>query len=238
MGETDRAIAIMEQTLEEAESYNWPNLTMGIFAQTSRLYLYICSFLPNCEYEKAQLKKINPNTILRQEKGIFPYWESAINLNKISAEALSGEKVFFNKYKEARKKWAPKTSSKTYYNLVEVVICLNKKAFDEALKISNESIEFAKQHNVMFAMGYAYCFKAKALDGLHKKEEALKAFKEAITICKKQKSKWIELFVSEAFKSFLLKENTDISKHNDIEDVCIHTNHSLTLIKKQNLVIS
>lgn len=238
IGEADRAIAIMEQTLEETESYNWPNLTMGIFAQTSRLYLYICSFLPNCKYEKEQLKKINPNTILCQEKGIFPYWESAINLNKISAEALSGKQVFFNQYKEARKKWAPKTSAKTYYDLVEVVTRLNKNEFDKALKISSESIEFARKHNVMFAIGYAYCFKAKALDGLNKKEEALKAFREAIRICKNQKSKWIELFVSEAFKSFLLKENTDISKYNDIEDIHILTNHSLTLIKEQNLVIS
>ncbi len=237
LGHVDTAIRIIEKTLKEAKSYNWPNLTIGIFAQTSRLYLYISSFLPNCEFEKKLLNSLNEEVSMFKEKGIFSYWESAITLNKVSAEALNGDLDAFDQYEEARKKWAPKTSAKAYYDLVEAVVCITNFDFGKALAIANESIAFADEYKVKFGLAYAYCFKAKALHGMGKNEEALKAFNEAILVCREQKSKWIELFVLKALKNFILKEGIDKNEYISLDDIHISSKYSFTLIKNQNVLL-
>jgi len=209
IGEVEQSITIMKSTLVEAKSYHWSNLTMGIYAQTSRLYLYMCSFSPINSHKQYLFEELQSNITLFEEKGAFPYWENAINLNIISAYTLSGNQNHIKSYQEARKKWAPKTSAKAYYDLIEAVTFLNKKAFKKALKIANTSIRFSKTHNVTYGAAYAYCFKAKALDGLDKKDEALNAFMKAMQICKEQQAKWIEAFVSKEYTNFLAKEKKD-----------------------------
>ncbi|MEW7278832.1 TOMM system kinase/cyclase fusion protein [Aquimarina sp. 2201CG1-2-11] len=238
LGQVDQAIHILKETLKEAKSYNWPNLTMGIFAQTSRLYLYISSFLPDCTIEKNMLANLDTEVVLFQEKGVFPYWESAIRLNKVSAEALSGDSDALSKYEEARKKWAPKTSAKAYYDLIEAMVCITNKDYEKVLEITNESITFANINNVKYGLAYAYCFKAMALAGINKPSEALNMFHKAIEICKKQKSKWIWLFVSKAFKNFLLEEKIDKDINDLVEDTIITSDHLFTLLKNQNVVLS
>lgn len=232
VGRVDEALSVMEEAIQEAESYCWSNLTMGVFAQNSRLYLYFSSFLANCEYEKSLLATLNSKINLFKQKGSFPYWESAINLNTVSVNTLLGEEGAFDEFQIARKKWAPKTSSKAYYDLIDAVSCLRRKDFKQALKIANASIEFANLHSVTFGLSYAYCFKAQALWGVLRTKEAESNFELALKIARKQNAKWIELFVTKTFKKFLKKEkNNHIYNFNTIN---IETKHTLTLIEPQN----
>jgi len=228
VGQVDEAIDRMQEVVKDTESYRWANLTMGIFAQNSRLYLYLSSFLSNCEYEKSLLEKLNIKIDLFKQKGSFPYWESAVNLNTISVNTLLSKDKAFDEFQISRKQWAPQTSSKAYYDLIEAVTCLRKGDFDKALKITNESIEFANLYSVTFGVAYAYCFKAEALYGLGKKEQAESNFELALKIAQRQKAKWIELFVSKSFKKFLKKEK--INHIYKLDSVDIKTNHTLTLI--------
>lgn len=228
LGKIDEAIHTMEQVIIEVNSYSWSNLTMGIFAQYSRLYLYLCSFLPNCKFEKELLDKLNSNIKLFKQKGTFPYWENAIYLNTISVQTLLNEEGAFQKYQIARKKWAPKTSAKAYYDLIEVTNCLKNKKFKESLKIVESSIDFADTHKVTYGLAYAYCFKAIALQGLGQIQMAEENFNTALQIAQRQKAKWIELFVINSFKKFLKDEN----KNNDFykfSAIKINTKYPLTL---------
>jgi len=229
IGNVDKAFKIMNAVITEAESYNWSNLTMGLFAQKSRLYLYFASFLPNCDYEKALIQELSLDIDLFKQKGAFVYWESAIYLNTVSINTLLNKKDAFAQYQIARKKWAPKTSAKAYYDLIEVINCLDENNFEKALQITNESIEFANKNLVTFGLAYAYSFKAEALYGLGKLDEAENNFLLAIEIAQDQKAKWIELFVERSFKKFLKKigKSNLINKFNTKG---VNSIHSLTLI--------
>ena len=229
IGNVDQAFKIMDDVIKEASSYNWSNLTMGLFAQKSRLYLYFASFLPNCEYEETLMRKLNSNVDLFKQKGAFIYWESAIYLNTVSINTLLNKKDAFVQYQIARKKWAPKTSAKAYYDLIEAINCLSNKNYERVLQIAEASIEFANKNRVTFGLAYAYNFKAEALFGLGEIAEAENNFLLAIKTAQQQKAKWIELFVIKSFKKFIKKLGKDnlIHKFNKIS---INTKHSLTLI--------
>ncbi|CAM1373138.1 protein kinase domain-containing protein [Tenacibaculum xiamenense] len=206
LGETEQSIGLMKDALSQAKSYRWSNLTMGAYAQTSRLYLYLCSFSNLDEQTKSLFNELNNEIFLFGQKGSFPYWESAIHLNNTASLALSGDEKSFLHFQEARKKWAPKTSSIPYYNLIEVSILLRNKVYKKALKITDESILFAEKNKITYALAYAYCFKAKALYNLNRKEEAFNTFNKSLKIAESQRANWIKSFVSNEFFSFLTKE--------------------------------
>ncbi|SED15515.1 TOMM system kinase/cyclase fusion protein [Tenacibaculum sp. MAR_2009_124] len=206
LGEKKQSINLMKDALNKAKSYRWSNLTMGVFAQTSRLYLYLCSFSHINEQTESLFKDLNDNVELFGQKGAFPYWESAIHLNNSASLSLCNNDESTLVFQKARKKWAPKTSSIPYYNLIEVVALIKNKAFKKALQITNESITFAEKNKIIYALAYAYCFKGKALFNLNKKDEAFNAFIKAIKIAESQKALWIKSFVTNEFVFFYQKK--------------------------------
>ncbi len=208
LGEIEQSIGLMKNALSQAKSYHWPNLTMGALAQTSRLYLYLCSFSSLNQHTESLFNELNNTILLFDQKGSFPYWESAIRLNNTASLALSGDEKSFIRFQEARKKWAPKTSSIPYYNLIEVAVLLKNKSYRKALKITDESILFAETNEITYALSYAYCFKAKALYKLNRKNEAFNTFNKSLKIAEGQGANWIKSFVSNEFVSFLSKEKT------------------------------
>ncbi len=196
LGELDQAVHIMTQTLIETQNNNKPNLTMGLFAQRSRLELYISSFLKKCNTEKIELRQIHESTLDFNKKENFTYWEDAVNLNFTSANAISGNPLHLEKYKKTRLKWPTNTPSGAYYALIEVVAYINDHNFEKALDTVNQSILFANENEIYFALPYAYCLKAKALAGTGNLKEATQYFTKAIELSKSQKAKWTELFVT------------------------------------------